>query len=538
MKQALPQVKVSELFQQVMKARTRVYRLHPPTPLESHPMPGGWRMLLKREDLSEIHSYKWRGAYNFISARLKEAKKKSLVAASAGNHAQGVALSARRLGVRAHLFMPQSAPRLKVDAVSRLGGDAVEIHQRGDGFDDSAALAREFSRERGLIFVPPYDDLLVMAGQGVLGDEIMTSHERPEVVYLQIGGGGMAAGVAAVLKTYDKNIRVVGVEAEGQASMREAFAQGRPAPLSQVDIFCDGTAVREAGALTYPVLKELLDDLVTVSSAEVAQAMEELWRVARVLSEPSGALGLAAARRDAALLKGRSAGIILSGANVDFRRLGTVARKAGDPLGRESFYQVEIPERKGAMLSFVGTIVTPVGLNISHLMVGQYDQKLAYPVIGFTGPAESFVRLEELLNFAGYKYRNVTGRADLPFRVAPFQPRLFKLPHAAILHFPERPGALAEFLERVADLANISYFNYVNTGEELGRALAVFSFENRSLKEKFLSELRLHGPRFTDLPQDTLSALGLAQGAVRDGFARPGAKKTPRRSAPKGAFDL
>ncbi|MDR2353558.1 MAG: pyridoxal-phosphate dependent enzyme [Deltaproteobacteria bacterium] len=506
---SLPSVKVSELFQQVMKARTRIYQLHPPTPMESYPMPGGWKMLLKREDLSEIHSYKWRGAFNFISARLSEAQKNGLVAASAGNHAQGVAKSASHLGVKAHLFMPKSATRLKVDSVLRLGGKMVEIHQEGDTFDDAAKSAEKFASSHGHLFVPPYDDLLVMAGQGVLGDEMMTSMERPQVVYIQIGGGGLAAGVAAVLKTYDKNIKVIGVEEEGQASMKKAFEAGKPVTLPHVDIFCDGTAVKKAGTLPYHVLSELLDDLVTVSTVEVSQAMEELWRVARVLSEPSGALGLAAARRDSNILSGRRAGIILSGANMDFRRLGSIARKAGDPTGRESFYQVEIPEQKGAMLSFVKTIVTPVGLNISHLMVGQYDSKLAYPVIGFTGPPESFTYLEELMNFAGYKFQNVASRPDLPFRVAPFQPRLFSLPYAAILHFPERPGALAEFLERIALLANISYFNYVHSGEEVGRALAVFSFENAQLKEKFLSELKLHGPHFTDLPRDTFHALGL-----------------------------
>jgi threonine dehydratase len=515
----LPSVKVPELFQQVMKARTRIYQLYPPTPMESIPMPGGWTMLLKREDLSEIHSYKWRGAFNFISARLGEARKRGLTAASAGNHAQGVAKSAARLGVKAHLFMPQSAPRLKVEAVSRLGGAMIEIHQEGDAFDDAAEAALKFSESRGTLFVPPYDDLLIMAGQGVLGDEMMTSPERPQAVYIQIGGGGLAAGVAAVLKTYDKSIRVIGVEAEGQASMARAFAAGRPEALESVDIFCDGTAVRAAGTLTYSVLSELLDDLVTVSSAEVAQAMEELWRAARALSEPSGAMGLAAARKHSAELSGRRVGVILSGANMDFRRLGSIARKAGDPTGRESFYQVEIPERKGAMLSFVRTIVSPSGLNISHLMVGQYDSDLAYPVIGFSGPPESFGYLEELLSFAGYKFQNVSQRPDLPFRVAPFQPRLFSLPYAAILHFPERPGALAEFLERIAELANISYFNYVTSGEEVGRALAVFSFENSSLRERFLGELKLHGPQFTDLPSDTFHALGLVDSPSPPSFA-------------------
>ncbi|MDR2459626.1 MAG: pyridoxal-phosphate dependent enzyme [Deltaproteobacteria bacterium] len=512
-----PSVKVPELFHQIMKARTRVYRLFPPTPMEIHNMPEGWKLLLKREDLSEIHSYKWRGAFNFMSARYQEAKKRGVVAASAGNHAQGVAKSAAHLGIKAQLFMPQSAPKLKVEAVTRLGGPMVEIHQEGDTYDDAAEAAHRYALKYNHLYVPPYDDLLVMAGQGVVGDEMMTSPERPDVVYLQIGGGGLAAGVAAVLRTYDPNIKLIGVEAEGQASMKAAFDAGGPVTLEHLDIFCDGTAVKTAGTLTYNALKALLDDIVIVSATQVASAMEELWRVARVLSEPSGAMGLAAARKYEKKLLGQKVGVILSGANLDFRRLGYIARRAGDPTGIQAFYQVEIPERKGAMLAFFKTI-NPVGLNISHLLVGQYDSDLAYPVIGFDGNPEDFNYFEELISFAGYKFQNVTGRPDIPFRVAPYQPRLLSLPYAAILNFPERPGALAEFLERVATLANISYFNYVHSGEEVGRALAVFSFENNQSRESFLADLKAHGPDFTDLPRDTGHALGLLETSDQAGY--------------------
>jgi threonine dehydratase len=499
---------VTELFRQIMKARTRIYSLYPPTPLERHLMPGGWEMLLKREDLSEIHSYKWRGAYNFMRALAEEAREAGVVAASAGNHAQGVAASAARLGIRAHLFMPQSAPRLKVESVARLGRDMARIHQVGDSFDDSARAALEFARENGHLYVPPYDHPLVMAGQGAIGDELMTCPDRPDVAYLQIGGGGMAAGVAAVLKTFDPGIRVVGVEERGQASMLAAFRSGGPVTLDHVDIFCDGTAVKTAGSLTYPILRELLDDLVTVTAEEVAAAIEEMWRVARVLPEPSGAMGLAAARKEASRLSGKKAAVILSGANLDFRRLATIARRAGNPGARQAFYQVAWPERPGAMLAFLERI-SSIGLNISHMMVGQYDSELAFPVVGFDGREEQFRLLEETLGRAGYEFLDVTSRPDIPFRIAPFQPRLFSLPYAAILNFPERPGALAEFLGRVAALTNISYFNYVHTGEEVGRALAVFSFRDAESRRSFMEVLSRFGPDFTPLAWDTARALGL-----------------------------
>jgi threonine dehydratase len=490
-----------------MLARTRIYRLYPPTPLEIYSM-GAWQMLLKREDLSEIHSYKWRGAFNFISARLEEARRKELTAASAGNHAQGVAKSASVLQVKAHLFMPKSAPRLKVEAAARLGGSMAEIHLAGDSFDEAAEAARAFTLENGCLYVPPYDDLLIMAGQGVAADEMMTSPHRPEIVFIQIGGGGLAAGAASVLRTYDPSIRIIGVEAEGQASMSAAFAAGRPVTLDQADIFCDGTAVKTAGSLTYPLLKTLLDDLLIVSAKEVAAAIEELWRTARVISEPSGAMGLAAARKMAPELTGKNVGVILSGANVDFRRLSHIARKTGDPAGCQFFYQVSLPERPGSLLAFLKTI-QPVVLNISYLMIGQTDQDLARPIVGFEGPPEKFGQLEAAMNRGGYEFRDVSARPDLTFRVAPFQPRLFRLPYAAILNFPERPGALTEFLERISSLASICYFNYVHSGEQVGRALAVFSFGSRDLRNKFLEDLKLNGPQFTDLAEDTHAALGL-----------------------------
>lgn len=491
-------------------ARTRIYRLFPPTPLEIHSMPGDWRMLLKREDLSEIHSFKWRGAFNFISARALEAQTRGIVTASAGNHAQGVAKSAALLQIKAHIFMPKSAPKLKVESVARLGGRLVEIHQTGDSYSDAAQAAEGFCLTGGQLYVPPYNDLMVMAGQGVLADEMMTCPERPDMVFVQIGGGGLAAGVAGVLKSYDRNIEVIGVEAEGQASMTAAFKAGHPVPLEQVDIFCDGTAVKTAGNLTYPLLSTLLDDLITVSAKEVSAAVEEMWRVARVLPEPSGAMGLAAARKSKRNLANKNVGVILSGANLDFRRLSLIAKNLGDPTGHQAFYQVTMPERRGTMLAFFKAI-KPIGLNISYLMVGQVDTDIAYPVMGFEGMDRQFSSLEETMKKAGYEFKDVSDRPDITFRLAPFQPKLFKLPYAAILNFPERPGALTEFLERIASLANISYFNYVHSGEEVGRALAVFSFESKAKRDDFLFDLKANGPFFTDLAGDTNQALGLTE---------------------------
>ncbi|MDR1921994.1 MAG: pyridoxal-phosphate dependent enzyme [Candidatus Adiutrix sp.] len=502
-----------ELFGQIMKARTRVYQLASATPLEVYAMPGGWEMLLKREDLSPIHSYKWRGAFNFMKAREKEARLSGVAAASAGNHAQGVALAASRLGISAHLFMPKAAPRLKVEAAAKLGGSWADIRQVGDNFDQAAAAADDFCRQSGALYVPPYDDMLVMAGQGVLGDELMIGPHRPDVVFLQIGGGGLAAGAATAIKTYDPSVRIVGVEEEGQASMAAAFAAGEPVTLDHVDVFCDGTAVKRAGRLPFELLRELLDDLVLVTVGEVSAAIQKFWQVARVLPEPSGAMGLAAARKCAEKLRGLKAGVVLTGANLDFRQLAQIARRSGGADAESKpHYQIRLEERPGTMLALMKT-VAPLGLNISYLMCGQNDRVTAFPIVGFDAPRRKAAELERLLTAGGYEFKDVSGRADLSFRIAPFQPALFKRPFAAILNFPERPGALAEFLDRLSPLGAISYFNYVHTGEQVGRALVVLSFESDDNRRRFLADLEKKGPHYTHLAPETFEALGVGHWA-------------------------
>lgn len=498
-----------ELFNLIMKARTRVYQLAPPTPLERYPMPGGWDMLLKREDLSPIHSYKWRGAYNFMKERESEAKALGVAAASVGNHGQGVALAAARLGLGANVFLPKSAPRLNVEAVAKFGGAWVETHQAGDDLGEAEAAAHDFCRDSGAMFVPSYDDPLIMAGDGVLGDEMMLGADQPDTVFVQIGGGGLAAGVAAAIKTYDPAVRIIGVEEGGQASMKAAFDAGGPVTLGHVDVFCEGTAVNRAGELPFAILRELLDDLVTVSVSEVCGAIQALWHTARALSEPSGAMGLAAARQMGDKLRGHKVGVILTGANIDFRQLAQISRQASDARESMPYYRVKMEERPGAVLDLLRA-VAPLGLNISYLMSGQNDRDTAYPIFGFDGPAEEAAKLEGLLAARGYEFQDVSDRADLNFRVAPFQPHLFKRPFGAILHFPERAGALMEFLERVAPLATFSYFNYLHTGEQVGRAMVVVSFESDDNRAKFLADLEKNGPHFTALAPDTMEALGVS----------------------------
>ncbi|MCH8310464.1 MAG: pyridoxal-phosphate dependent enzyme [Chloroflexi bacterium] len=278
------------LFQEVLMARQRVYEIGEPTPLERVSLPIDAKVYLKREDLSPIHSYKWRGAYNRMATLTQEERERGVVTASAGNHAQGVALAASRIGVDARIYMPVATPRMKQIAVKLHGGDRVSVVLHGDTYDAAAERALEDVRNSGSVFVHAYDDLGTMGGQGTLADEVVMSGEGPfDVAYLQIGGGGLAAAVACWLKAYYPNIRIVGVEGVDQASMSTAIQAGKPRQLDYVDVFCDGTAVKKVGELTYALCAELVDEFITVTNEEVCAAIQLMWETRRCVPEPSGA---------------------------------------------------------------------------------------------------------------------------------------------------------------------------------------------------------------------------------------------------------
>ena len=290
----------NELFDEILQARQRVYAVGTPTPLQELCLPGVKATIYaKREDLGPIKAYKWRGAYNCMAKLTPEQRARGVVAASAGNHGQGVALAARRLQCKAHIFMPRSTPEVKQNAVRMHGGEAVEIVLTGDSYDAASHAAHEFAEANGLTFVHPYDHLYTMGGQGTLADEVVMSGKGPfDRVYLQIGGGGLAAACACWFKRFWPECKCIGVEGVSQASMKLAVESGERKTLPYVDVFCDGTAVRTAGELTYELCKELLDDYVTVTNEEVCKAIRSLWNSIRVITEPSGSMGMAALMQD------------------------------------------------------------------------------------------------------------------------------------------------------------------------------------------------------------------------------------------------
>ena len=488
-----------ELFEEILVARERVYAVGEKTPMHVLPLSGvGAEVWVKREDLGPIKAYKWRGAYNAMAALTPEQRACGIVAASAGNHAQGIALAARSLGCRATIFMPRSTPEVKQREVLRHGGGqggAVEIRLVGDTYDDAGIAATKFCEETGGVYVHPYNAPTTMGGQGTLADEIVMSGQGPfDRVYIAIGGGGLVSAVACWLKKFWPKCQVIGVEGVDQASMKAALEAGAPTELSYLDVFCDGTAVRKVGDKTFGICQQLLDGIVTVSNEEVSEAIRLLWEAQRVIPEPSGAMGLAAIVKDYEAGKIKDSEKVLTivcGANMDFAQLGNIARQAGSrqvgnsQTGEGSkhrrFLRVEIPEGKGTLLHFLEQL--PSQVSIVDLQYGRLDSAYQYPVLGLLGTAEDYQRLDEELASRGIKRQDVSADDVVNFRIINYQPELFQNPLFTNIEFPERPGAFLEFMSQVQEYASLCYFNYSYSGERVGRALVGMEFHTQEDKE-------------------------------------------------------
>ena len=483
------------LRQEILFARERVYRFGQATPLERLNLPGpGPEIWVKREDLSAVKSYKWRGACNRMAVLTPGEMKRGVVTASAGNHAQGVALAARTLGIRARIYMPRSTPKVKQAAVLHHGAEFVEIHLSGDTYDEAVKAARSDEAETGAVYIHAYDDLQVMAGQGTLADEVVLSGHGPfDAAYLQIGGGGLAAGVSIWLKTYWPDIDIVGVEGAGQASMKAALEAGKPVTLDQVDLFCDGTAVRKAGDLPFQICQHTLSRIETVTNAEVSHAMRTLWEGLRCISEPAGAMGLAAVLKNREKLTGKRVLVVLCGANIDFLQLGLIAQSVGTANQASRTLRIRIPERPGTMLELLDSCFA--GINIADFQYGKTDDDEAWPV--FTINADDPAVLDGVpakLDAGGFVWQDLTGAVDVNFRAIPLRGDLLKNPAFLRLDFYERPGALHDFLDqRIRGNANLCYFNYRQSGERIGRALIGLDFPSPYERDALMMTIPTRG---------------------------------------------
>lgn len=484
------------LRREILFARERVYRIASPTPLERIDNFGGADVFVKREDLSPIKAYKWRGAYNRMAILTDDEKSRGVITASAGNHAQGVALAAASLGVNALIYMPLTTPGVKQAAVKKLGGELVNVVLSGDSYDESSTAAKERAAEENLTYIHAYDDLHVMAGQGTLADEVVMSGEGPfDVAYLQIGGGGMAAGVATWLKTYYPDIRIVGVEGVDQASMKAAVEAGKPVRLEELDIFCDGTAVRQAGDLPFEVCRQVIDEFVTVTNVEVSEAIRLYWDRLRCLSEPSGAMGVAGAWKQRDKLAGKRVLVVLCGANIDFNRLGTIASEVGEGDSIRHYLRIQISERTGSMLKLLDDAFDGVG--IRAFQYGKNNEDVAWPLFGLTLTDEELAQVKDALSKSGYTYEELTDTEEVRYRLIPLRADLLTAPVFLDLEFYERPGALHSYLtETVRGRGSFCYFNYTYSGERVGRALIGIDFESNMDRDGFLSDLPSSGEGF------------------------------------------
>ena len=457
---------------------SRVYEVAHETPLEPAARLSrrlGNAILLKREDLQPVFSYKLRGAYNRMAHMTDEERATGVIAASAGNHAQGVAYAARHLGLRALIVMPQTTPEIKVQAVRDLGAEVVLA---GDSYADAQARCEELVESTGLTFVHPFDDPLVIAGQGTIGDEILR-HRLGAVsaIFVPVGGGGLISGIASYVKALRPAVKVIGVEPYEADAMYRSLEAGRRVVLDQVGIFADGVAVREVGKLTFPIVQTTVEEIVRVSNDEICAAIKDIFDDTRSVMEPAGALAVAGLRVWVERTKTRGAPLaaILSGANMNFDRLRFVAERAEVGEAREALFGVTIPERPGAFREFCASIGRRVVTEFNYRLSGRKEAHIFVGVA--TESRQDATGLASTLNRTGYRTVELTGNEVAKLHVRHMvggrspdvlNERLYRF------EFPERPGALMAFLDKLGGRWNISLFHYRNHGADFGRVLAGF----------------------------------------------------------------
>jgi threonine dehydratase len=465
---------------------SHVYDVAHETPLQRAPRlsarlnAGVW---LKREDHQPVFSFKIRGAYNCMASLPAEARARGVIAASAGNHAQGVAFSARHLGLRALIVMPQTTPDIKVDAVRALG---AEIVLAGDHYADAESEAFRLAEHHKLAFIHPYDDPRVIAGQATVGTEIL--RQRPPnlgAIFVPVGGGGLIAGIATYVKALMPSVHVFGVEPTDSDAMYQALAAGRPVALDHPGLFADGVAVRQVGRHTFPLVKASVDAIVRVTNDQICAAIKDIFEDTRSIVEPAGALAVAGLKShvESGGARDKPMVAVLSGANMNFDRLRFVAERAEVGEAREALFAVAIPEERGAFLAFCATLGPRVITEFNYRLSGRERADI------FVGIAIRSRRdAEEIagaLRARGFETVDLTdnelaklhvrhmvgGRASevVDERVCRFE-------------FPERPGALLQFLETLSGRWNISLFHYRNHGADFGRVLAGFEVPEAELE--------------------------------------------------------
>jgi len=467
-------------------------------------------VLLKREDLQPVFSFKIRGAYNKMAKLPKEALACGVIAASAGNHAQGVALSAQRLGCRAVIVMPETTPQIKIDAVKSRGGEVV---LKGVSYNDAYDYAMELAEKEKLTYIAPFDDPDVIAGQGTVGMEIV--RQRPDdihAIFVPIGGGGLAAGVAAFVKQVRPSIKVIGVQTHDSCCMKQSVEAGKVVSLKDVGLFSDGTAVKVVGEETFRLCRDLLDDIITVDTDAICGAIKDIFDDTRSITEPAGALALAGLKTYAARnrIQNQTLVAVTSGANMNFHRLRHVSERSELGEGNEGIFAVTIPEERGSFLKFVNLLGSR---NITEFNYRYGDDQKAHIFVGLqTAGSQDLAVISRQLTEAGLPNVDLTedeiSKIHIRYMVGG---RTTKVAHERLIsfEFPERPGALARFLNHMQGGWNITLFHYRNHGADYGRILVGIDVPSTD-DEAFENFLESLGYSYQDETQNAAYRLFLA----------------------------
>lgn len=454
-----------------------VYDIADQTPLEIAPLLSKRlqnKVWLKREDLQPVFSFKLRGAYNRMVQLTDEQRKAGVIAASAGNHAQGVALSAFKMGVEATIVMPVTTPPIKVDAVKRLGAKVV---LQGDSYDEASKFAQQLVAEKKLTYIHPYDDIDVIAGQGTIALEMLRQHSKPfDVIFVCVGGGGLIAGIASVIKQVTPQTRIIGVEPEDAASMTEALKAGERVILDQVGLFADGVAVAQVGKLPFRIAQSCVDEMITVKTDEICAAIKDIFEDTRAIAEPAGALAIAGMKKfvEKEGVSGLEMAAIVSGANMNFDRLRHISERTELGEKREAIFAVTIREEPGSFKRFCELLGGRRAITEFNYRYSNSNSAVVFVGVRTeAGQAERKSIITELES-QGYQVQDMTDNEMAKLHLRHMVGGHGNGVQNELLYrfeFPERPGALLQFLTHMSEEWNISLFHYRNHGAAYGRVL-------------------------------------------------------------------
>lgn len=465
----------------------RVYDVANETPLELAPLLSkrlNNNLLLKREDMQSVFSFKLRGAYNKMAHLPPDLLEQGVIAASAGNHAQGVALAASKLGTRAIIVMPKTTPQVKIDAVKARGGEVV-LH--GNTYDDACGYAHQLGIEKNLTFIHPFDDPHVIAGQGTIGMEILRQYQKPiHAIFVAIGGGGLISGIGAYVKRLRPEIKIIGVEPIDADAMYQSLQLGQRVRLSQVGLFADGVAVRQVGEETFKLCQYYVDDIIRVSTDDTCAAIKDVFQDTRSIVEPAGGLAIAGAKAyvEREGIEGETLVAIACGANMNFDRLRFVAERAEFGERREAIFAVTIPEKAGSLRQFCECIGKRNLTEFNYRIASEKEAQI-FVGVQIKNRADG-VQIAEIITNCGFPIIDLTDDELTKMHLRHMVGGRSPLADNELLYrfeFPERPGALMQFVGSMSPNWNISLFHYRNNGSDYGRIVVGIQVPPEEMKE-------------------------------------------------------